>query len=356
MKYWKSYPSVIPCRMRTAATSIFLGCVGLMAIGCTSPVILIPQESTSAITSAKIDTGRNLVNGTEKYKDTEKAQVTLVNSANKSQDLPLQKGMTYEEARQIILEQDWKPNPNIETNLRSPAVKAIFDRGYTEIEDCSGTGEAPCRYMFVNQNGELLYAVTAGRDRLLKNWWIQKKSDVSQQNLASARIQSGRYWIGGTDQGLEIQGERYRYYDESETDKPWKPISDLKYIKDGVVFDGKLYWCLSTLPSKNGKMACSANGWVTRESLPFTGTRRFNFLGGTGTGQSITIEKDGNTVVQIHGTARSSVIYKGKFSNPIVLEDGRELQFEGDRIYMLLLGQSIEECKSSGSPCEAKLY
>jgi hypothetical protein len=190
-----------------------------------------------------------------------------------------------------------------------------------------------------------------------------KGTEQPQVTLASSAnksqdlpLQSGRYWIGGTDQGLEIQGERYRYYDESETNKPWKPISDLKYIKDGVVFDGKLYWCLSTLPSKNGKTACSANGWVTREPIPFTGTRRFNFLGGSGTGQSITIESNGDTLVQLHGTGGISVIYSGEFSNPIVLDDGRKLLLEGDKIYILLLGQSLEECKSSGSPCQANLY
>jgi hypothetical protein len=84
--------------------------------------------------------------------------------------------MTYGEARQVIIEQGWKPNPNVKSNLRSTVVKAIFDRGYIEIEDCSGTGEAPCRYEFVNQHGELLYVVTAGRNRLLRNWWIVQKS------------------------------------------------------------------------------------------------------------------------------------------------------------------------------------
>ncbi|MEE3717699.1 hypothetical protein V2H45_13240 [Tumidithrix elongata RA019] len=358
MKYWKSYPS----DPSAIATSILLGFVGLTAIGCSSPAISNVPQSTPAQSSATVNTGnggthpaRSLDNGKE-GKATEKVQVTLVNSANKSQDLPLQKGMTYEEARQIILAQGWKPNPNVESNLRSPVVKAIFDRGYIEINDCSGTGEAPCRYEFVNQNGELLYVVTAGRDSLVRNWWIEKRSDASQQNSASNSIQSGRYWIGGTDQGLEIQAERYRYYDESGIDKPWKPISELKYIKDGVVFYDANHWCLSTLMPKNRVSTCTANGWMTRETLPFIGTRRFNFLGGSGTGQSITIEQNGNTVVQIHGTAGSSVIYRGNFSNPIVLEDGRKLLLEADKIYSLGLGQSAQDCKSSGSPCEAKLY
>ncbi|CAN1213242.1 hypothetical protein TUMEXPCC7403_23755 [Tumidithrix helvetica PCC 7403] len=353
MKYWKSYPSAIPCRMRTAAVGILASLVGLTAIGCSSPMTSTIRESTPAQISTTIDTGKDRVNS----KATEKVQVTLANSANKSQDLPLQKGMTYEEARQIILEQGWKPNPNVESNLRSPVVKAIFDRGYIEINDCSGTGEAPCRYEFVNQNGELLYVVTAGRDSLVRNWWIEKRSDVSQQNSASNSIQSGRYWIGPTDEGLEVQAERFRYYDESGIDKPWKPISELKYIKDGVVFYGARHWCLSTLTPQNGISTCTANGWMTRETLPFIGTRWFNFLGGNGTGQSITIASNGATTIKFHGTMSSSVLYKGYFSNPIILNDGSKLLIEGSKIYNLGLNEhSAKDCKPQEKPCEAELY
>lgn len=331
MKNWKFdyYPSAI-------ATSILAGCIGLAVIGYSSPAILADSDRINS-------------------KGAEKPLVPLVSSINKSQDLLLRKGMTYSEARQVILEQGWKPNPNVESNLRNAVVKAIFDQGYTEIEDCAGTGEAPCRYEFVNQNGELLYVVTAGRDSLVRNWWIKKKSD-SQKEPSSSTIQTGLYWGGLTDEGLEIQAKRFRYYDESGFDKRWQPISDLKHIKNGVIFYAENYWCLSSVMPKNRISTCSAIGWVTSETLPFIGTRRFNFLGGSGTGQSITIEKDGNTVVKIHGTAQTSVIYSGKFSNPIVLDDGRELLFEDDRIYILLLGQSPEECKSSGSPCQANLY
>ena len=45
--------------------------------------------------------------------------------------------------------------------------------------------------------------------------------------------------MGGTDWGLEVKGNQYRYYDESNIDRPWKPLSELQYITKGVVFDGK---------------------------------------------------------------------------------------------------------------------
>ncbi|WP_103666363.1 hypothetical protein [Pseudanabaena sp. BC1403] len=152
MKNWRfDYdPSAI-------ATSILTGFIGLAVIGYSSPAISTEGDRINS-------------------KSTEKPQVILASSTNKSQDLPLRKGMIYGEARQVIIEQGWNPNPNVKSNLRSTVVKAIFDRGYIEIEDCSGTGEAPCRYVFVNQNGDLLYVVTAGRNRLLRNWWIEQKS------------------------------------------------------------------------------------------------------------------------------------------------------------------------------------
>ncbi len=167
MKNWKFdyYPSAI-------ATAILTGCLGLTVVGCSSPATST-TPAPSIQSSTKVDAGSDRVISNQA---SEKPKVILADSTNQSQDLPLQKGMTYDEARQVILEQGWKPNPNAQSNLNSTVVKAIFDRGYVEISDCSGTGEAPCRYEFVNQNGELLYVVTAGQNRLLRNWWINQES------------------------------------------------------------------------------------------------------------------------------------------------------------------------------------
>ncbi len=80
---------------------------------------------------------------------------------------------------------------------------------------------------------------------------------------SSSRIAEGVYWVGATGMGLRVQGEQYQYYDEGG-DSPWKPVSELKYIREGVVLAGETYWCLSTLPKpRNTRIAvCSANGWV----------------------------------------------------------------------------------------------
>jgi hypothetical protein len=333
--------------------AIALGLLAVLgACSATPPQDLALKTTPQLVTTAV--PANTLVAQNTRSSETKKPEIV----AEIDQGLPIRKGMAYREARQLLIEQGWFPNPNVESNLRSLQVRKLYDLGYVEIEDCAGTGEAPCRFQFVNQKGEILFVVTAGRDALVKTWWIEQKSDLSQKNPASNSIQPGLYWVGPTDEGLEIQAERYRYYDESGVDKMWRPISELEYVKNGVVFFGENYWCLSTLVPKNRISTCSANGWVTAEILPFVGMRRFNFLGGSGTGRTITIESNGDTLVQLHGTMRTSVLYRGTFSNPIILEDGNKLLLEADKIYSLGADQnSAKDCKSTKeNPCEAKLY
>ncbi|MEG4324159.1 hypothetical protein Q5688_02315 [Microcoleus sp. herbarium5] len=253
-------------------TRIIAPLMGLIAIGSTSFAGAAPQQQIPRINSAKVDTGsqKSYINNSNKNSTivalSEKVQVSLENSVNSTQKIPLQQGMPYKEARQILIQQGWQPSLQGQPNLRDRSVKELFDLGYKEIKDCSGTGEGPCRFEFINQQGELLVIVATTRGyentkRFVRNWWIEKKTDSNQQKSSSNIIQEGRYWLGGTDQGLEVKGKLYRYYDESNIDRPWQPISELQYIKKGVVFDGKNYWCLSTLVPQTGGGSCSRDGW-----------------------------------------------------------------------------------------------
>jgi hypothetical protein len=91
-------------------------------------------------------------------------------------------------------------------------------------------------------------------------------------------------------------------------------------------------------------------------NLPFVGTKRFNFLNGSGTGQSITIEADGTTTVKLHGTANTSVSYSGPFTNPIIFKDGDGVKLEGDTIYSLRTDGTIAEgCIRADEPCKSAL-
>ncbi|MBD1874858.1 hypothetical protein H6F75_15330 [Nodosilinea sp. FACHB-131] len=90
---------------------------------------------------------------------------------------------------------------------------------------------------------------------------------------------------------------------------------------------------------------------------PFFGDRYFNFYSGNGTGQSITIELDGATTVEQHGTESSSVLYRGQFSNPLILEDGERLRIEGNTISKISEdGDVISGCNGEDEPCESELY
>jgi hypothetical protein len=88
---------------------------------------------------------------------------------------------------------------------------------------------------------------------------IEKNTEIAQTDTSSNKIGDGRYWVGATDQGLEVKGDRYRY-DTEGGEQQWQDISDLKYVKNGVIFDGKTYWCLSTL-APSPITGCGANGW-----------------------------------------------------------------------------------------------
>lgn len=84
--------------------------------------------------------------------------------------------------------------------------------------------------------------------------------------------------------------------------------------------------------------------------LPFTGERWFNFYGGMGTGMSITIKSNGDTLIEIHGKFSSSIVYKGKFKNPMYDAEGYAYSIKGNKIYLLKNGKVANDCpKAEGT-------
>lgn len=290
-------------------------------------------------------------------------------------------------------------------------------------------------------------------------------STIAQANQPeksqSTKILDGRYLVGHTGQGLEVDGDRYRYTDE-EGEKPWRSITELNAIKAGVIYDGNSHWCLNTMKSRDQIGSCAETGWVIyqpptdtdnsltipalqkemsydaarqliidagwqplvtntdnpqdgtkswrdrgynevsscsgtgmgfcrfeftgsgnqklvivtggREStvqkwweetadrantvetsnLPFVGKRLFNFLGGSGTGYSITIESNGNTVIQHHGTMNSSTIYQGPFQETMTTQDGQRITIKDG--YANSCNPQEPNADAESAPCKAKLY
>ena len=183
---------------------------------------------------------------------------------NQTKDLPLRKGMSYEQARPLILKAGWKPNLKGNKNLDDQHVKSFFDTGYREIEDCSGTEAGYCRFTFTNAQGQLLAVTTAvGKNGdALWGWEIEKNKNSRSQRTSFGKIANGLYSVGHTDQMLVVEGGQY-HYDSALGPEPWQPIASLKAIKYGVLIDRcNIHWCLSSLKSSKGVSQCSKDGWI----------------------------------------------------------------------------------------------
>jgi hypothetical protein len=100
----------------------------------------------------------------------------------------------------------------------------------------------------------------------------------------------------------------------------------------------------------------------TQEKLPFIGTRYYNFGGEgdpqPGQGHSITIDRDGNTIIKILGMKNDLLFYTGKFSNPIKFKRKGGLLIKNNKIYLLSPQWEVMQiCKeNSEQPCESELY
>ncbi|AFY37501.1 hypothetical protein Lepto7376_1134 [[Leptolyngbya] sp. PCC 7376] len=83
---------------------------------------------------------------------------------------------------------------------------------------------------------------------------------------SSSVIAEGVYWVGPTSQALTVQSQQFRYTEPGWTSS-WSPVSELTSVKNGVLFDGRQYWCLSDDQDKveiqnvGLPVVCSANGW-----------------------------------------------------------------------------------------------
>jgi hypothetical protein len=122
-----------------------------------------------------------------------------------------------------------------------------------------------------------------------------------QPSATTTNIPPGRYWIGSTDQALDVEGERYRYLD-AESEQPWRSASELQLIKSGVIYDGQNYWCLSTMaPKSNDAIACSKDGWNQPVSQAATNKSETLFLCHTANGKHIELADLGETIMYSFG-------------------------------------------------------
>lgn len=109
------------------------------------------------------------------------------NEENGSSDnrIEIKEGMPYSKAREIILTQKWKgKNQKSENISEFGEVKILyFKNDWQEIQDCAGTGLAPCRFEFTNAKSETLVIITQGEcvktkdvacEKYVSSWSIEK--------------------------------------------------------------------------------------------------------------------------------------------------------------------------------------
>lgn len=97
----------------------------------------------------------------------------------------------------------------------------------------------------------------------------------------SRPISEGFYAMGGTDQGIEVQGKQYRYVDELG-EQDWQPLSQLTSVGPGLIFDGQNYWCQSDQVPDGGGV-CTPRGWQAYATIGQIATEELS-LGGVAVG------------------------------------------------------------------------
>jgi len=107
-------------------------------------------------------------------------------------------------------------------------------------------------------------------------------------------------------------------------------------------------------------IALTSGSALAKPALPFIGTKTFNFMGGSGTGSSITIKRDGTAKIMSHGTGGSEVEYNGRFSySGMRSKDYPSLGwlFKNGKVYSTENGQISTGCRGDESvPCVSDLY
>ncbi len=76
----------------------------------------------------------------------------------------LSQGMSYSEARKIILNAGWQGLGKGWQNISSDGQvqDVYYNNGWHEVVDCAGTGIAPCRFEFNDVHDNLLIVITVG--------------------------------------------------------------------------------------------------------------------------------------------------------------------------------------------------
>lgn len=79
-------------------------------------------------------------------------------------------GKTYHQARKQLLANQWQPFSTISHNEAEEVLRFsgngldFWNKGYSEVEACAGTGMAPCVFNFSDVYGNNLKVYTSGEE------------------------------------------------------------------------------------------------------------------------------------------------------------------------------------------------
>jgi hypothetical protein len=168
------------CSIHTSILAIVISVsFGASASGSDNLINCLKLQQTESRNSLKIDP------------PTQAIRVSQRNSQKATGVRRIEQGMPYRAARKILIEQGWQPNLSTSNedlqNREFGQTKSIYDSGYKEIKDCSGTGLGLCRFEFINSKGELLVVSTTSQVELeVFHWFLDpppQSSQVSRRNL-----------------------------------------------------------------------------------------------------------------------------------------------------------------------------
>lgn len=104
--------------------------------------------------------------------------------------IPRISGLTYDEARERLLEAGWQPHRQHWSHASEPGMQCgnglyFWEKGYHEIINASGTGLGHCTFGFIDVYCNMLIVVTAGEvsaeegwTACVWNWYFQNEDDV----------------------------------------------------------------------------------------------------------------------------------------------------------------------------------
>lgn len=162
------------------------------------------------------------------------------------------------------------------------------------------------------------------------------------------------------------EGDQYQKVEAQDGIDTYYIVTRAEGIIEHYALDGTLQWSnfeaderaieyTDDLESRPSTQEKSSN---VLSYLPFTGEKYFNFYGGNKTEYTIKIFSNGQTEINLCGSD-CIVIYNGKYSNPIKLDDGSGFLFQNDKVYALpQTGKLADEgCENyEGDKCVSHLY